>query len=114
MYALAQHGIGVPDEVAVTGFDDLPLARHLQPPLTTVRQPISELGATAFDLLYSMINGESRAGCDVVLPAQVIVRGSCGCPVPADTGGTVPAAVLSGYGLGPRSAAGYLDGREVR
>lgn len=114
MYALAQHGIDVPGEVAVTGFDDLPLARHLQPPLTTVRQPISELGATAFDLLYSMINGESRVGRDVVLPVQVIIRGSCGCPVPAQAGPPVPAAIPASYGLGPGLRAdSHRDPREV-
>src|SRR5215470_10944194 len=47
MYALAQHGIDVPGQIAVTGFDDIPVARHLRPQLTTIRQPIQEIGATA-------------------------------------------------------------------
>jgi len=67
IHALARRGIRVPQEVAVTGFDDVPVARHLHPPLTTVRQPIQQMGATAFDVLYSRISaagGES----DVVLP----------------------------------------------
>jgi LacI family transcriptional regulator len=88
MYALAQHGIEVPDDVAVTGFDDIPMARHLRPQLTTVRQPIQEIGATAFDLLHSMISNDAGTQRDVVLPAQrdvvlptrLIVRSSCGCP----------------------------------
>ena len=80
MYALAQHGIDVPGDVAVAGFDDIPMARHLRPQLTTVRQPIQEIGATAFDVLHSMISkGEKTAG-DVVLPTRLIVRASCGCP----------------------------------
>src|SRR5439155_2182872 len=53
MHALARRGIRVPDEVAVTGFDDVPVARHLHPPLTTVRQPMQELGAMALDSLFS-------------------------------------------------------------
>lgn len=78
MHALAQRGIGVPGQVAVTGFDDVPVARHLHPPLTTVRQPIQQLGATAFDVLYSRISAGS-ADRDVVLPVQLIIRESCGC-----------------------------------
>jgi len=81
MYALAHHGIDVPGDVAVTGFDDIPMARHLRPQLTTVRQPIQEIGATAFDVLHSMIsNGAAPAERDVVLPTRLILRESCGCP----------------------------------
>ena len=60
VYALVRHGIDVPGEVAVTGFDDIPVARHLHPQLTTVRQPITDLGATAFETLYSMIVNAGR------------------------------------------------------
>ena len=79
MHALAQRGIRVPQDVAVTGFDDVPVARHLRPPLTTVRQPMQELGAKAFEVLYSRI---SAAGGEpeIVLPVQLIIRESCGCP----------------------------------
>jgi LacI family transcriptional regulator len=54
--ALTQHGIGVPGQVAVVGFDDIPVARHLSPQLTSVRQSIQDLGATAFETVYSMIS----------------------------------------------------------
>jgi LacI family transcriptional regulator len=80
MYALAQHGIDVPGDVAVTGFDDIPMARHLRPQLTTVRQPIQEIGATAFDVLHSMITHGAPAARDVLLPTRLVVRASCGCP----------------------------------
>jgi LacI family transcriptional regulator len=80
MYALAHHGVDVPGDVAVTGFDDIPMARHLRPQLTTVRQPIQEIGATAFDVLHSMISHGDPAERDVVLPTRLIVRESCGCP----------------------------------
>jgi LacI family transcriptional regulator len=79
MYELAMHGIDVPGEIAVTGFDDIPVARHLRPQLTTVRQPIQELGATAFDVLRSMIGNNEPAERDVVLPTRLVRRGSCGC-----------------------------------
>ncbi len=85
IYALRQHGLDVPGDVAVTGFDDIPMARHLRPQLTTVRQPIQEIGATAFEVLYSMISDAEPAQRDIVLPTQLIPRESCGChpdPVP--------------------------------
>jgi LacI family transcriptional regulator len=78
IHALVQRGLRVPHDVAVTGFDDVPVARHLHPPLTTVRQPMQELGATAFDILFSKIS-TGKADSDVVLPVQLIVRESCGC-----------------------------------
>ena len=81
MSALREAGLRVPEDVAVTGFDDIPVARHLHPQLTTVRQPIQKLGATAFDVLYSMISGEGRPEPEVVLPTSLVVRGSCGCQV---------------------------------
>jgi len=80
MYALAQRGIEVPGDVAVTGFDDIPMARHLRPQLTTVRQPIQDIGATAFDVLHSMISNGVPPERDIVLPTRLIVRESCGCP----------------------------------
>jgi LacI family transcriptional regulator len=80
MYALAHHGVDVPGDVAVTGFDDIPMARHLRPQLTTVRQPMQEIGATAFDVLHSMISNGAPAERDVVLPTRLIIRESCGCP----------------------------------
>jgi LacI family transcriptional regulator len=80
MYALAHHGVDVPGDVAVTGFDDIPMARHLRPQLTTVRQPIQEIGATAFDVLHSMISKGAPEERDIVLPTRLILRASCGCP----------------------------------
>ncbi len=80
MYALSQHGFDVPGDVAVTGFDDILMARHLRPPLTTVRQPIQDIGATAFNVLHSMISNGVPAERDIVLPTRLIVRESCGCP----------------------------------
>jgi len=80
VYALVRHGVDVPGGVAVTGFDDIPVARHLHPQLTTVRQPITDLGATAFETLYSMITDAGLAMADVTLPTRLVRRESCGCP----------------------------------
>lgn len=87
MHALGRAGVAVPGDVAVTGFDDIPVARHLHPTLTTVRQPSQQLGATGVEVLVSMVEGTARSGQDVVLPVGLRVRGSCGCsPPPAEFG----------------------------
>ena len=80
LYTLAAHGVDVPGQVAVTGFDDIPVARHLRPQLTTVRQPIQDLGATAFEVLHSMISNGPSGTRDFVLPTRLVRRESCGCP----------------------------------
>jgi LacI family transcriptional regulator len=78
MHALARRKLNVPGDVAVTGFDDVPVARHLHPPLTTVHQPMQEMGKTAFDVLYSRIS-TGKGEHDIVLPVQLVIRESCGC-----------------------------------
>jgi LacI family transcriptional regulator len=80
LHALARHDVSVPGQVAVTGFDDIPVARRLHPGLTTVRQPIQELGAIAFELLESLVRNRQPEPSDVVLPTRLIRRESCGCP----------------------------------
>jgi LacI family transcriptional regulator len=87
LHALAQRGIEVPGQVAVCGFDDIPVSRHLRPSLTSVRQPIQELGATAFETLHAMIGvtapgAEDPRGRDIVLPTELRRRESCGCRTP--------------------------------
>jgi LacI family transcriptional regulator len=79
MQALRRSGVEVPGTVAVTGFDDIPMARHVHPLLTTVRQPIGDLGETAFEVLYSMIGREAPAERDIALPTRLMCRESCGC-----------------------------------
>ena len=78
-HALSAEGIQVPADVAVTGFDDIPLARHLTPGLTTVNQPIQRLGMVAVEALLAKVSGVACAR-DIVLPTQLVVRASCGCP----------------------------------
>jgi LacI family transcriptional regulator len=79
MYALRRSGVDVPEQVAVTGFDDIPMARNVHPLLTTVRQPIRDLGETAFEVLYSMVSREAPAERDIALPTRLMCRESCGC-----------------------------------
>jgi LacI family transcriptional regulator len=79
MYALRRSGVDVPGQVAVTGFDDIPMARNVHPLLTTVRQPIRDLGETAFEVLYAMVSREAPAERNIALPTRLMCRESCGC-----------------------------------
>ena len=80
-------GVRVPGDVAITGWDDIPAARHLSPPLTTVRQPMHEIGRRAAELLHERIGGSRREPRHDVLPTELVVRASCGCAAPQPEGG---------------------------
>jgi LacI family transcriptional regulator len=71
--------INVPTKVAVTGFDDIAATRHLAPPLTTVRQPMQDLGAEAVQLLLTRIADRAAPPQAMVLPTELVRRRSCGC-----------------------------------
>jgi DNA-binding LacI/PurR family transcriptional regulator/signal transduction histidine kinase len=79
MRALADRRIDVPREVSVTGFDDTEDSRFSVPPLTTVRQPASELGRMAVDSIAARL-GLIEAGPCTQPPVSFVVRESCGCP----------------------------------
>ncbi len=72
-------GLRVPSDLAVTGWDDIPAARHLAPPLTTVRQPMLDLGRRAAELLRDRITTHRSTPSHEVLPTELVVRSSCGC-----------------------------------
>lgn len=76
MRALRQAGRWVPDDVAIVGFDDIPSAAHTDPPLTTVRQPLYEMGRTAAQMLLANLQGEPLPASPVQLPTSLVVRGS--------------------------------------
>lgn len=80
-------GLRVPADLAVTGWDDIPAARHLSPPLTTVRQPMHEIGRRAAALLHERIGEPRREPRHDVLPTELVVRASCGCAAPQSEGG---------------------------
>jgi LacI family transcriptional regulator len=71
-------GLRVPEDVAVTGWDDIMAARHARPALTTVRQPMRELGAWAARALDERIAGDRVTPVKELLPTRLIVRRSCG------------------------------------
>ncbi len=69
-------GLRVPDDLSVVGFDDIPLAGLQQPPLTTIRQPLVEKGRIAAELLL----GERAKAQSVVLPTELVIRGTTAPP----------------------------------
>jgi DNA-binding LacI/PurR family transcriptional regulator len=66
----------VPDDVAVIGFDDLPIGRHTDPPLTTVRQPVEEMGARMTRELLGLIVDGPSAPRRIVLDTELVLRAS--------------------------------------
>ncbi len=109
--AAEEHGIRVPEDVAVIGFDDIPLSAHMKPALTTVRQPFYEMGGAAVELLLSFVDPQnSFTGTQQVgsaeherflplaeiaqqdpiryqLPTQLMLRESCGSSQPIAVSG---------------------------
>jgi LacI family transcriptional regulator len=79
IFALRAGELRVPEDIAVTGFDDISLTRYFNPALTTIRQSGSILGQVAIDALISMLNDSKYVQRTIVLPTQLIVRESCGC-----------------------------------
>jgi LacI family transcriptional regulator len=95
MAGLRAMGVAVPDDVAVTGWDDIMAARYCG--LTTVQQPMRELGARAACALDVRIRGDGGPARHEVLPTRLVVRTSCGLhPRKATTG-------AAGAGSAPRS-----------
>lgn len=74
--AVRQSGRRVPDDVSVVGFDDLPGSRWCSPPMTTVRQPLTELGRMATEMALRMVGGEAIDGPRVELATELVVRDS--------------------------------------
>ena len=76
--ALRRAGVRVPQDVAVVGFDDVTLSRHVMPPLTTVRSPIEQVGRQAVLQLVKCIHNEPVEPV-TLLRTELVIRQSCGC-----------------------------------
>ena len=90
MRAIREHGLDVPRDIAVAGFDDIPTARYISPPLTTVRVDVEALGARAATLLLDRMRATASApvteqtadrATHEVLPGTLVVRASCSVPI---------------------------------
>lgn len=77
--ALRRHGLSVGEQIAVTGWDDAPATRYTTPGITTVAQPVRELGRAAAVRLLDLIDGRT-AETPLELSTRIVLRGSCGCP----------------------------------
>jgi LacI family transcriptional regulator len=76
LQACAETGRSVPGDLAVIGYDDIPLAALVTPPLTTCRAPRYELGAEAVRMLLNRIRGSAKTCQEVVLQPQLVIRAS--------------------------------------
>jgi LacI family transcriptional regulator len=82
MIRLQDAGRDVPRDIAVVGWDDVMTSRYVRPGMTTVRQPVHELGVLAAERLHQRVDGAAPLPAPVVLPTELVLRGSCGCPPP--------------------------------
>ena len=79
LYALKEAGVRVPDDIALTGFDDIPIARFVSPPLTTVRIRIADLGQRALERLVQTLEEPATTQASVqTLECEIVIRASCG------------------------------------
>ena len=76
--ALRQAGLRVPEDVALVGFDDLPLAHQTDPPLTTMRQPMAAMGKRLVEILLDIIENGPHPARQVIFEQELVIRESCG------------------------------------
>lgn len=78
--ALRQAGLRIPEDIALVGFDDLPLASLMEPPLTTIRQPVHLMGFMAVDILLGGLEdpAQARGARQLIFPTELVIRESCG------------------------------------
>lgn len=76
--ALAEAGLCVPGDMSVIGFDDIEAASYITPPLTTIRQPLEEMGQRALALLFELLDSGRAANRQIILPPELILRQSTG------------------------------------
>jgi LacI family transcriptional regulator len=80
LFALKRAGKRVPDDISLVGFDDNFHARHLTPALTTVRQPVDEVGRLAAELLSRILAGDMPETTEITIPTELVIRDSVGVP----------------------------------
>ena len=76
--AAHEHGLTIGEEIAITGFDDIPMSEHIHPPLTTVNQPIYEIGVRVCEMLIHRIQSKPSKHEQVILLPSLVIRQSTG------------------------------------
>jgi LacI family transcriptional regulator len=92
--ALRAHGLAVPGDVLLVGYDDIPLARYVEPALTTVQGDMAAVGSVGAHHLLELIGGHDPDELVTLLPTGLVVRHSCGC-TPASAGSAVSTRVAN-------------------
>lgn len=80
MHAVAERGYKIPQDISVLGYDDIPIASYMIPPLTTIAQPIVEMGKVAVDLLLRQLEDEDQEPQSAVLETRLVERFSTAPP----------------------------------
>jgi LacI family transcriptional regulator, galactose operon repressor len=80
LHAVHDADLEVPGDISIVGFDDIPIARYTNPPLTTVNMTASDVGTTAFQALFRLIAEEAVEGDVYQIPTRLVVRGSTARP----------------------------------
>lgn len=80
--AIQEAGLEIPGDVALIGFDDLPLAAQSDPPLTTIRQPVRYTGILAVQILIELLETALQPPRHVILPTELVIRATCGAMQP--------------------------------
>jgi len=78
LHALKERSFSVPQDISVVGFDDIKFAKYFSPSLTTIAQPVAEIGRRCVEVLLKIINGEVIHEPNVILPHKLIIRDSTG------------------------------------
>jgi LacI family transcriptional regulator len=78
--AVRVHGLRIPEDMSILGFDDIPQVANLHPRLTTVRQPLEQMGRVAVQMLLDILKDPQKPASRIELPTELVVRDSCQAP----------------------------------
>jgi len=77
MRVIKEKGLKIPEDISIVGFDDIEAASQLDPPLTTVKQPLYKMGEEAAKLLFNLLNNKEDKPQKIILNTELVIRKSC-------------------------------------